>query len=115
MNTYETVFIASPLLSETALKELLSKFQGLLTENGATVDFTEEWGLRKLAYPIQKKSTGYYFLIQFSAPDGKIVDVLETVYRRDERVVRFLTFRLDKHGLEYAAKRRDKLNTKTAQ
>lgn len=113
MNTYETVFIASPLLAESALADLLGKFQGLLTENGATVEHTEQWGLRKLAYPIQKKSTGYYFLMQFSAESGQIVDTLETVYRRDERVVRFLTFRLDKHSLEYAAKRREKLNTKS--
>lgn len=113
MNTYETVFIASPLLAESALADLLGKFQGLLTENGATVEHTEQWGLRKLAYPIQKKSTGYYFLMQFSAESGKIVETLETAYRRDERVVRFLTFRLDKHAIEYAAKRREKLNTKS--
>lgn len=113
MNTYETVFIASPLLAESALADLLGKFQGLLTENGATVEHTEQWGLRKLAYPIQKKSTGYYFLMQFSAESGKIVETLETAYRRDERVVRFLTFRLDKHAMEYAAKRREKLNTKS--
>lgn len=113
MNTYETVFIASPLLAESALADVLGKFQGLLTENGATVEHTEQWGLRKLAYPIQKKSTGYYFLLQFSSEDGKIIDTIETAYRRDERVIRFLTFRLDKHAIEYAAKRREKLTTKS--
>ncbi|MEF9950377.1 MAG: 30S ribosomal protein S6 [Mucinivorans sp.] len=112
MNTYETVFIASPLLAEAALAELLSKFQGLLAENGANVEHTEQWGLRKLAYPIQKKSTGYYFLMQFSAENGSIVEELETAYRRNEHVIRFLTFRLDKHSIEYAAKRREKLNPK---
>lgn len=112
MNTYETVFIASPLLAETALADLMGKFQGLLTESGATVEHTEQWGLRKLAYPIQKKSTGYYFLIQFSAENGTIVETLETAYRRDERVVRFLTFRMDKDSIAYAEKRRSKLNTK---
>lgn len=112
MNTYETVFIASPVLAETALAEMLGKFQGLLTESGATVEHTEQWGLKKLAYPIQKKSTGYYYLVQFSAPDGKIVETLETAYRRDERVVRFLTFRMDKDAMAYAEKRRTKLNTK---
>ncbi len=110
MNTYETVFIASPLLSETTLSEVLGKFQGLLSENGATVEHTENWGLRKLAYPIAKKSTGYYFLMQFSAEDGKIIEKLETAYRRDEKVIRFLTFRLDKHAVEYAERRRQKLN-----
>ncbi len=110
MNTYETVFIASPLIAESAIEELQSKFQGLLTESGANVEHTESWGLRKLAYPIAKKSTGYYFLMQFSAEDGKVIEKLETAYRRDEKVIRFLTFRLDKHALEYAAKRREKLN-----
>ncbi|MFI3287796.1 MAG: 30S ribosomal protein S6 [Rikenellaceae bacterium] len=110
MNTYETVFIASPLLAEAALEELTSKFQGLLAENGATVEHSENWGLRKLAYPIAKNTSGYYFLLQFNAEDGKIIEKLETAYRRDERVIRFLTFRLDKHAIEYAAKRREKLN-----
>ncbi|MFI3298326.1 MAG: 30S ribosomal protein S6 [Rikenellaceae bacterium] len=110
MNTYETVFIASSLLAETALTEVISKFQGILSENGATVEHTENWGLRKLAYPIAKKTTGYYFLMQFSAENGTIVEKLETAYRRDEKIVRFLTFRLDKDALEYAAKRREKLN-----
>ncbi len=112
MNTYETVFIASPVVAEAALAEMESKFQGLLAENGATVEHTESWGLRKLAYPIAKKSTGYYFLMQFSAPDGTIIEKLETAYRRDERVIRFLTFRLDKDAIEYAAKRREKISNK---
>lgn len=112
MNTYETVFIASPVLAESALADMLSKFQGLLAESGATVEHTEQWGLKKLAYPIQKKSTGYYYLLQFSSENGTIVDTLETAYRRDERVVRFLTFRLDKDAIEYAEKRRSKLSTK---
>lgn len=111
MNTYETVFIASAVLSEQDLSELKSKFQGLLTENGATVEHTEEWGLRKLAYPIAKMNSGYYFLMQFSAEDGTIIEKIETMYRRDEKVIRFLTFRLDKHAIEYAAKRREKLKT----
>lgn len=112
MNTYETVFIASPLLTEAGLAELQSKFQSHLAENGANVEHTEAWGLRKLAYPIAKKTTGYYFLIQFTSPDGKIVDSIETAYRRDERVVRFLTFRMDSDAMQYAEKRREKMNTK---
>ncbi len=110
MNTYETVFIASPLLAEAALEELTSKFQGLLAESGANVEHTEAWGLRKLAYPIAKNHSGYYFLMQFTAEDGTIIEKIETAYRRDERVIRFLTFRLDKHAIEYAAKRREKMN-----
>ncbi len=116
MNHYETVFILTPVLSDAQMKEAVEKFEKVLTDNGATIVNKEEWGLRKLAYPIQKKSTGFYALIEFDAPTD-IVKKLETAYRRDERVIRFLTFRLDKYAAEYAAKRRSlragKAETKT--
>ncbi|GHV00722.1 30S ribosomal protein S6 [Bacteroidia bacterium] len=108
MNYYETVFIATPVLSDTQLKELVGKFQGVITENGGQIINEEDWGLKKLAYPIQKKTTGFYFFIEFSAPDGKIIETLETQYRRDERVIRFLTMKQDKYAQEYAVKRRNK-------
>ena len=102
---YETVFILTPVLSDVQMKEAVEKFSKVLTDNGCTVVNTEEWGMRKLAYPIQKKSTGFYTLIQFEgAPTS--VKKLETAFRRDERVIRFLTFRQDKYAAEYAAKRR---------
>ena len=102
---YETVFILTPVLSDAQMKEAVEKFTKTLTDNGAEIVNTEEWGLRKLAYPIEKKSTGFYSLIEFDA-EPTIVKKLETAYRRDERVIRFLTFRLDKYAAEYAAKRR---------
>ena len=102
---YETVFILTPVLSDQQMKEAVEKFSKVLTDNGATIVNTEEWGLRKLAYPIAKKSTGFYTLIEFDA-DPQSIRKLETAYRRDERVIRFLTFRLDKYAAEYAAKRR---------
>ncbi|MBD5186235.1 MAG: 30S ribosomal protein S6 [Bacteroides sp.] len=105
MNHYETVFILTPVLSDAQMKEAVEKFEKVLTDNGASIVNKEEWGLRKLAYPIQKKSTGFYALIEFDA-NADIVKKLETAYRRDERVIRFLTFRLDKYAAEYAAKRR---------
>ncbi len=105
MNHYETVFILTPVLSDAQMKEAVEKFSKVLTDNGATIVNTEEWGLRKLAYPIQKKSTGFYCLVEFDG-DPTIIKKLETAYRRDERVIRFLTFRLDKYAAEYAAKRR---------
>ena len=110
MNHYETVFIATPVLSEVQAKEVLDKFHGIITENGGQIESVEEWGLRKLAYPIQKKTTGFYYLIQFTG-EGDLVDKIETQYRRDERVIRFLTFKMDKYAVEYAEKRRNK-NTK---
>ena len=102
---YETVFILTPVLSDAQMKEAVEKFSNVLTEAGANIVNTEEWGMRKLAYPIQKKSTGFYTLIEFEgAPE--LVKKLETAFRRDERVLRFLTFRQDKYAAEYAAKRR---------
>ena len=115
---YETVFILTPVLSDAQMKEAVEKFTNLLTNNGAEIVNIEEWGLRKLAYPIQKKSTGFYSLVEFDG-DSTLVKKLETAFRRDERVIRFLTFRLDKYAAEYAEKRRNlrasKANTQPAE
>ena len=105
MNHYETVFILTPVLSDAQMKEAVEKFTKVLTDNGAAIVNEELWGLRKLAYPIQKKSTGFYTLVEFDAAP-ETIKKLETAYRRDERVLRFLTFRLGKFAAEYAAKRR---------
>ncbi len=107
-NSYETVFIVTPVLSEAQVKETADKFAEIVTSNGGKIVNKEDWGLRKLAYPIQKKTTGFYQLIEFKA-EGTIVDLLETAYRRDERVIRFLTFKLDKYAETYARKRVGKL------
>ncbi len=112
MNQYETVFILTPVLSEAQMKEAVEKFKGLLTAEGAEIINEENWGMRKLAYPIEKKSTGFYVLIEFNA-DPKIVDTLEINYRRDERVIRFLTLKKDKYAAEYADKRRSLRQSKT--
>ncbi len=111
MNNYETVFIATPVLSDGQAQELLGKFRGVITENGGQIVNEEEWGLKKLAYPIEKKTTGFYFLIEFTG-EGTIIDQLELQYRRDERVIRFLTFKQDKYAAEYSVKRRNKLANK---
>lgn len=106
MNYYETVFILTPVLSDDQMKEAVAKFVDVLKANGAEIVNEELWGLRKLAYPIQKKSTGFYNLVEFKA-EPTIVKKLEVAFRRDERVLRFLTFRLDKYAVEYAEKRRN--------
>ena len=105
MNKYETVFILTPVLSDDQMKETVEKFKSVLTDNGATIENEENWGLRKLAYPIENKNTGFYTLIEFEG-EPTIVNKLETAFRRDEKVIRFLTFRLDKYAAEYAIKRR---------
>ncbi len=111
MNQYETVFILTPVLSDVQMKEAVEKFKGILQAEGAEIINEENWGLKKLAYPIQKKSTGFYQLIEFKA-NPAVVEKLELNYRRDERVIRFLTFRMDKYAIEYAAKRRSLKSTK---
>ena len=111
LNHYETVFITTPVLSEIQVKEAVEKFKAVITENGGNIEHEEAWGLRKLAYPIQKKTTGFYDFCKFKG-EGTLVDKLETSYRRDEKVIRFLTFRLDKYAYEYALKRRAKNQVK---
>jgi len=106
-NRYETVFITTPVLSENQMKEAVEKFKDLITKNKGSIVHEENWGLKKLAYPIQKKSTGFYYLIEFSC-DPSFIQKLETEYRRDERVIRFLTFRMDKYSVIYAEKKRSK-------
>ena len=107
MNHYETVFILTPVLSDVQMKEAVDKFKTILTEQGAVIVNEENWGLRKLAYPIQKKTTGFYNLLEFDA-DPSVIAKLEVQFRRDERVIRFLTFRMDKFAAEYAADKKGK-------
>jgi small subunit ribosomal protein S6 len=112
-NRYETVFILTPVLSEDQTKEAVKKFKDLILAGSGKIHHEESWGMRKLAYPIQKKSTGFYHLIEFEA-DAAFVAKLETEYRRDERVIRFLTIVMDKHHVGFAEKRRHKqLSKKT--
>jgi small subunit ribosomal protein S6 len=107
LNQYETVFIMTPVLSEDQMKETVGKFKAMLSENGAKLVHEENWGLRKLAYPIQKKTTGFYHLLEFQGP-GELVSKLEVAFKRDERILRFLTVALDKHSLAYNEKKRTK-------
>lgn len=111
MNQYETVFIMTPVLSDQQMKETVEKFKGILTAEGAEIINEEEWGLRKMAYPIQKKSTGFYELIEFKATPEALAK-LEIAFRRDERVIRHLTVKQEKYAAAYAEKRRNKLNVK---
>jgi small subunit ribosomal protein S6 len=111
MNQYETVFILTPVLSDVQAKEAVEKFKGILVAEGAEIINEENWGMKKLAYPIQKKSTGFYQLVEFKAEPATI-DKLEIAFRRDERILRFITVKMDKYAAEYAAKRRNKISNK---
>ena len=105
MNQYETVFILTPVLSDVQVKEAVEKFKGILAAEGAEIINEENWGMKKLAYPIEKKSTGFYQLLEFKA-EPTVIDKLELNFRRDERVIRYITVKLDKYAAEYAAKRK---------
>lgn len=113
LKQYETVFIATPVLSEQQMKEAVAKYTKLIADNGGEVVYEEDWGLRQLAYPIQHKTSGFYYLIQFKA-EPSFIATLETQYFRDERIIRFLTVALDKHAEAYAAKRRENRNKPAA-
>ena len=111
MNHYETVFILTPVLSDEQMKETVAKFKTLLTDKGAEILNDETWGLKKMAYAIQKKSTGFYCLLEFKA-EPEVIKTLETGFRREEKVIRFMTVKLDKYAIQYAEKRRNKLSKK---
>ena len=112
MNHYETVFILNPVLSEDQIKEAVKKYEDFLVSRGAKMISKEDWGLKKLAYEIQNKKSGFYHLFEYTVP-GEAINELEVEFRRDERIMRNLTVRLDKHAVAWAEKRRNR-NKKTA-
>ena len=110
MNQYETVFILNPVLSEDQVKEAVDKYVSFLKERGASIINKENWGLKKMAYPIQKKKSGFYHLFEYTVV-GEAINELEIEFRRDERVMRYLTVALDKHAIAWAEKRRERVKS----
>ncbi len=106
LKNYETVFILTPVLSEAQMKDAVDRYVDILKEHKAEIVNVENWGLRKLAYPILHKSTGFYCLIEFNATP-ETIKKLDLEYRRDERVMRYLTVTLDKHAVAYNERRRN--------
>ncbi|MFH1005634.1 MAG: 30S ribosomal protein S6 [Bacteroidota bacterium] len=111
LSSYEVVFIITSVLSDEQIKEVVNGYKKFLNEAGATIVYEESWGLKKLSYPIKKKNTGYYHLFQIEAPGTAIVE-LETAFRRDECVLRYLSVFLDKHALKYSEKRKTRMENK---
>lgn len=107
MNQYETIFVMTPVLSDDQLKETVKDYKTFLQAKGAVIVNEDNWGLKKLAYPIKKKSTGFYHLFEFKA-DGSVIAELELAYKRDERLLRFLTVKLDKHAIAFNEKFKNK-------
>jgi small subunit ribosomal protein S6 len=108
---YETVIVLTPVLLQEQVEEAVAKYRKFLSDNGAVIVHENNWGLRKLAYPIQKKSTGFYFLFEFQA-DPTMIAKMEIEYKRDERIMRFLTIALDKHAIAYNERKRKNASQK---
>ena len=113
MNHYETVFILNPVLSDVQVKETVKKFEDYLVSKGAEMISKENWGLKKLAYTIQNKKSGFYHLFEYKV-DGQALSPFELEFRRDDSVMRYLTVALDKHAVAWAVKRRKRDNAAKA-
>ena len=111
MNNYETVFILNPVLSDVQIKETVKKYEDFLVSKGAKMVSKENWGLKKLAYPIQNKKSGFYHLFEYTC-SGDLITSLEIEFRRDERFMRYLTVKLDKYAVSWSERRREKLKLK---
>jgi small subunit ribosomal protein S6 len=110
MNNYELMVIFTPVLSEEEYKAAQSKYASLVTDNGGEVLHTNPWGLKSLAYPIAKKTTGLYWVIEYKAPTS-FNEKLKTQLLRDESVMRHMYTVLDKYAVEYNTKKRRGVNS----
>jgi small subunit ribosomal protein S6 len=106
LKNYESVIIFTPVLSDEQLKDAVAKYRQLITEHKGEIVHEENWGLTKLAYPIQKKTTGFYQVFEYKAP-GNLIAALELQLKRDERIMRFLSTALDKHAVIYNQRKRN--------
>ena len=112
MKNYETVFILNPALSEEQVEKAVDKYEKYLKSNGAKIVSKEVWGLKKLAYTIQNKNSGFYNLIEYTAP-ADAISSLEVEFSRDETIMRYLTVTLEKDAIAWAEKRRKKNKIKS--
>lgn len=101
MKQYEVTFIIDPVLSELEIKQTADNYIDLLKTEGAEIVHVDQMGLRQLAYPLNKRNSGFYFCLEFKSTASNIIERLELALRRDERIMRFLTVRLDKYGIKY--------------
>lgn len=114
LTSYELVVVFTPVLADDDFRNAQKKFSDFITANGGTISHEEPWGMRAMAYPIQKKTTGLYWLLQYTAPSD-VNTRLEVQMNRDETVMRHMITRLDKYSLEYNDRRRRKASEKPAE
>ena len=101
MRNYEVTFIVDPVLSGDEIKSTAQTYSDLIKNEDCKIVHSDHMGLRQLAYPINKRSSGIYYSYEFQTPNGDVIPKLELAFRRDERIMRFLTCKLDKYGVKY--------------
>lgn len=107
MLQYEVNFIVDPVLSGDEIKTTAKTYEDMLKDVGATIVNVDDLGLKQLAYPIKKRTSGIYYCIEFQTPTGAMIAKTELALKRDERILRFLTVKLDKYGVKYNQDKRD--------
>ena len=110
MNNYELMVIFTPVLSEDDFKSAQKKFSDLVTDNGGEIVNSNPWGLKSLAYPIEKKTTAIYWVVEFRGPSD-FNEKLKIQLLRDEQVLRHMVTRLDKYAVEYNQRRKSGVPT----
>ena len=103
MNTYESIFILKPAISDDDVTKTVSKLEGIIKQGGEYL-VTENWGKKKLAYEVMKEKKGLYVLLRFRGK-GELVAELERNYRFDDNVIKFMTVQLGKKELELLEKK----------
>jgi len=111
MNNYELMVVFTPVLSEDEFKNIQKKYTDLVTANGGSIVHSNPWGLKSLAYPIQKKTTGIYWVLEYTALSD-FNEKLKIQLLRDEQVMRHMATKLDKYAVEYNAKKKNGVSTK---
>ncbi len=101
MRQYETTFIINPTLSGDEIKQTAQMYSDFLKEEGAEIIHLENMGVQQMAYPIQKRSSGAYFFLEYKSPSGEVINKMELAFRRDDNVLRYLTIKVDKHRAQY--------------
>ncbi len=109
MRHYEVTFIVDPVLSGDEIKSTAKTYTDMLRNENYNIVHVDEMGLRQLAYPINKRSSGVYYSVEFSGETGSVINKLELALRRDERIMRFLSIKLDKYGVKYNEDKRNGL------
>ncbi|HZK34103.1 MAG TPA: 30S ribosomal protein S6 [Bacillota bacterium] len=94
MNKYECIYVIRPTVEEEGVKALIEKFSNLITEQGGEVTTVDEWGKRRLAYPIDDLNEGYYVLKNFNAAP-ELPQELERIFRITDDIIRFITIKID--------------------